>query len=314
MMGRLLNRLIEHSPDCIFYRARYWQHHGRLCDFQNPRYFSEKIFHRMRYPHPAYSYLADKFAVRNYLAATVGEQYLVPVYLVCEDVCAETFEGLPTAFVMKANHSAGQVKIVHCKDQENPETLARLARHWLASDFSTRYREKHYRAIKPAILFEQPLLTDGQPPDDYKFNVFNPGDGAEPFVFIQHIHGRLANPTQGLYLEDWSVASFLRRGKNASAEPVARPPWLEEMLRIAKHLAAPFGYLRVDFYIHQGRVYIGELTFTPAAGSYRFEPAEWDEWLGKQFGWPEEPRLPPLHQGTALRDECSCDCRIKISP
>lgn len=223
MMGRLLNRLIEHSPDCIFYRARYWQHHGRLCDFQNPRYFSEKIFHRMRYPHPAYSYLADKFAVRNYLAATVGEQYLVPVYLVCEDVCAETFEGLPTAFVMKANHSAGQVKIVHCKDQENPETLARLARHWLASDFSTRYREKHYRDIKPAILFEQPLLTDGQPPDDYKFNVFNPGDGAEPFVFIQHIHGRLANPTQGLYLEDWSVASFLRRGKNASAEPVAKP-------------------------------------------------------------------------------------------
>lgn len=291
-LGRALNALIERSPDFIFYRARYWQHHGRLCDFRAPRLFSEKIFHRMRYPRPVYSYLADKVAVRRYIAATVGEQYLVPVYLVCEEVCADTFQRLPASFVMKANHSAGQVRIVQGKERENPEALARLAGEWLASNFATRYREKHYQAIRPKILFEKALLSDGLPPDDYKCNVFNPGDGAEPFVFIQHMRGRRECPTQDIYLADWRVAPFVRLGKTTSATPVPRPPLLDEMLRIAKALAAPFGYLRVDFYLYQGRLYVGELTLTPAAGAYRFDPAEWDERLGEKFGWPERVTLP----------------------
>jgi len=43
----------------------------------------------------------------------------------------------------------------------------------------------------------------------------------------------------------------------------------------------------VDFYLHQGRVFIGELTITPGAGRYVFDPLDWDEVLGAKFGWPE---------------------------
>ncbi|MFB8828542.1 ATP-grasp fold amidoligase family protein [Azotobacter sp. CWF10] len=63
------------------------------------------------------------------------------------------------------------------------------------------------------------------------------------------------------------------------------------MLDIAKRLSAPFGYLRVDCYRHDGKIYVGELTITPAAGAYRFLPPEWDLILGSKFGWPEDP--PP---------------------
>jgi hypothetical protein len=299
-LGQRLNTLITCSPDFIYYQVRYWQHHGRFCDFQKPRFFSEKIFHRMRYPHPVFSRLADKVEVRRYLAATVGEQYLVPAYFSCEEVTPEIFDRLPTTFVMKANHSAGQVKIILCKEKENLEALAQLAKSWLESDFSVRYREKHYKFIKPKILFEKTLLTDGRPPDDYKVNVFNAGDNNEPYVFIQHMHGRLVNPTQEIYLEDWSLAPFQRRGKNSSAVAAHKPSLLGEMLRIAKQLAVPFGYLRVDFYLHQGQLYIGELTLTPAAGSYTFDPAEWDELLGSKFGWPE-----PIALSNSLVAECS---------
>lgn len=299
-LGERLNTLIARSPDFIFYQARYWQNYGRFCNFQKPLFFSEKIFHRMRYPHPVFSRLADKAEVRRYLAATVGEQYLVPIYSICEDVTPETFDRLPATFVMKANHSAGQVKIITCKEEENPKALARLAKSWLESDFSSRYREKHYKFIKPKILFEKALLSDGRPPDDYKFNVFNPGDSNDPYIFIQHIHERLLSPTQEIYLEDWSLAPFRRRGKNSSAEPTPKPPLLGEMLRIAKELAASFGYLRVDFYLHQGQLYIGELTLTPAAGFYTFDPAEWDELLGRKFGWPE-----PIALSDGLVTECS---------
>lgn len=313
-LGRVLNALIERSPDFIFYRARYWQHHGRLCNFKTPRLFSEKIFHRMRYPQPAFSYLADKVAVRRYIAATVGKQYLVPVYQVCEDVSVATFDSLPESFVMKANHSAGQVKIVRCKAQENLEALAQQARNWLASDFSIRHREKHYQAIRPKILFEKALLDGGVPPDDYKCNVFNPGGGAEPFVFIQHMQGRLDRPSQDIYLADWSFAPFGRLGKRANATPAPKPTQLDEMLRVAKTLVAPFGYLRVDFYLYQGQLYIGELTLTPAAGAYRFNPAEWDGLLGMEFGWPERATLQDATLRAAFDMPADDECRVGAGP
>ena len=59
------------------------------------------------------------------------------------------------------------------------------------------------------------------------------------------------------------------------------------MLRVARKLAEPLGYMRVDLYLHQGHIYVGELTLTPGAGRYTFEPRGWDETLGAKFGWPE---------------------------
>ncbi len=35
---------------------------------------------------------------------------------------------------------------------------------------------------------------------------------------------------------------------------------------MSKRLAADFDYVRVDWYIHEGHIYFGELTFTPGAG------------------------------------------------
>ncbi|MEI7035763.1 ATP-grasp fold amidoligase family protein [Fulvimonas yonginensis] len=283
-------------PDCVFYQYKYLLAHGTLCNFAQPRRFSEKIFHRMRYPSPLFSRLADKVEVRSYISATVGTQYLVPAYLICDQVVPGTFDALPECFVMKANHSCGQLRIVRNKQAEDPAELARLANLWLTSEFPIRMREKHYRAIPPRILFEQALLTDGKPPADYKFNVFNPGPGQKPFVFIQHMQGRFEYLTQDLYLEDWSPAPFKLLHQKTSGSTAPRPKPLEEMLHVATRLAEPLGYMRVDFYLHQGRVYVGELTLTPGAGRYVFEPREWDETLGARFGWPEPaPRegLPP---------------------
>lgn len=241
----------------------------------------------MRYPQQLFSTLADKVEARNYIARVVGEKYLVPALLVCERVTPDIFERLPVSFVMKANHSAGQVKIVTNKSTENLAELSALANAWLCSDFSETANEKHYRDIKPKIIFEQALLSGGQPPADYKFNVFNPKDGSEPYIFIQHIQDRLGKTTQNLYLEDWSPAPFARSGQTAGSEKTERPAALAEMIDVAKRISAPFGYLRVDFYLHDGHIYIGELTLTPAGGNYSFSPPEWDELLGEKFGWPE---------------------------
>ncbi|MGN2242366.1 ATP-grasp fold amidoligase family protein [Frateuria sp. GZRR33] len=286
---KAIKRLFNSLPDAGFYQYKSLQTHGRFCNFRNPRRFSEKIFHRMRYPEPVFTTLADKVAVREYVARRVGPEYVVPAYLICDRVTPDTFDALPASFVMKTSNGFGQIRIVRDKSQEDPAQLAALANGWLAEGAATRSREKHYLAIPPRILFEKPLLEGGNAPDDYKFNVFN-APGRECFVFIQHMHGRFRDLEQQLYLEDWSPAPFemdlpLLRPSTGTTE---KPPALAEMLALAKKLAQPFGYLRVDFYLHQGKVYVGELTVTPGAGTYVFTPKHWDRSLGDRFGWPED--------------------------
>ncbi len=288
--------VLSFLPDQVFYQYKYAAAHHRLCNFARPTRFSEKIFHRMRYPSPLFSRMADKMAARSYIAEKAGSQYLVPLYHDCKRVTAATFSHLPDTFVMKSNHSVGQVRIVRDKSSEDPQALADLANGWLDAEFPMRMREKHYRAIPPSILFEQALLNDGKPPDDYKFSVFNPAGGAEPFVFIQYMRGRFDQLTQELFMADWTPAPFGLARQKCHRGPTPRPPRLDEMLDVARKLSAPLGYLRVDFYVHDDRVYVGELTVTPGAGRYKLDPPEWDVLLGERFGWPENPlpgNLPP---------------------
>lgn len=241
----------------------------------------------MRYPLPVFSTLADKVLVRDHIAKIVGEEYLVPAFFSCKIIESSDFDRLPNAFVMKANHSAGQVKIITDKRKECIKELTDLANNWLRSNFASTAREKHYGHIEPQIIFEHALLTNGCPPADYKFNVFNEGKNSEPYIFIQYMQDRFGAITQNLFLEDWSPAPFERSGQKSSNAKIEKPEALNEMLRVAKKLSDKFGYMRVDFYLHDGKVYIGELTLTPAAGSYTFNPSEYNTILGKKFSWPE---------------------------
>lgn len=61
---------------------------------------------------------------------------------------------------------------------------------------------------------------------------------------------------------------------------VKTPQNLSTLLKVSKTLAKPLGYVRVDLYSIDDRVYVGELTFTPAAGSSRFYPSQYDRIYG----------------------------------
>lgn len=285
---KIRRAVLRNLPDSIYYPYRYLEIYGRVGNLAQPRRYSEKIFYRMRHPLPVFTRLADKVAVRSYIAEVVGGQYLVPAFFSCHEVTPETFEALPDTFVMKANHSAGQTRIVLDKRKEDLHALAQLANTWLATDFSRRQREKHYQKINRQIIFEQALLgAGGEPPDDFKFNVFNQDGSDEPFVFVQYVHDRFKDMTQDFYLADRSPAPFHFRGLKPSGKPLPEVAGLDEMMHVSRKLAEPFGFLRVDCYYHEGRVYVGELTVTPGAGMYALSPPHWDEMLGDRFRWPD---------------------------
>ncbi len=286
----------EQLRETAMYQWQYFRTHRRFCNFENPRAFSEKIFHRMRYPKPEFSRLADKVLVRDYISETIGDQYNVPMYAVVDEVRPEHFAMLPDAFVIKANHSCGALRIIPDKSACDVLELSKTANEWLKVDFSQYNREKHYRDIRPRILFEKALLVSGKPAPDYKIHVFNDANGRS-FSFLQVIDGRFGATTQNLYSVDWLVMPFRIGGRlpdSLDPEITAPPEELPEMVRIAKSLARPFGYCRVDMYLFEGRIYIGELTLTPGAGGCRFMPEQWDWTLGSLFRWPEEPLAIPV--------------------
>lgn len=299
MQSPLVESIVGLLPEWMEYQLRYLKRHKALCNFNHPRRLSEKLHYRMRYPLPQFSHLADKVLVREYIRDTLGENFNVPLYTAAEWITASHFEHLPDSFVMKTNNSSGSVRIVFDKSREDVGELVDLGNSWLREDFSKRRGERHYKLIRPQVLFEKALLTPDGPPADYKVHVFNPEEG-DSYLFLQVINGRFGRMTQNLFSEDWQDLPFRLGGTLPPSNDPAittAPANLQEMLEAARKLAQPFGYCRVDIYVFEGCIYIGEITFTPGAGAFKLHPAEWDLKLGALFRWPEMPM--PVMTGAA---------------
>ena len=80
---------------------------------------------------------------------------------------------------------------------------------------------------------------------------------------------------------DWNVLPVRRAGKFSSEAP-EKPQNLEKMYELAEILCKDFPFVRIDFYNQDGRIYVGEMTFTPGL-FLRFEPKLWDFKLGEML-------------------------------
>ena len=67
--------------------------------------------------------------------------------------------------------------------------------------------------------------------------------------------------------------------KSAESRPFPEIENYDKMLEIAKTLASDFGYVRVDLYNVEGKIYFGELTFSYSGGRFPFN-RQADEELG----------------------------------
>lgn len=81
---------------------------------------------------------------------------------------------------------------------------------------------------------------------------------------------------------EWQPLPF-RKGYPLYDQPIPKPNNLDEMMSLAKILAENLPFVRVDMYIINNKIYVGELTFYPSAGFSKFDPPEWDDILGSYF-------------------------------
>ncbi len=272
-------RVMRRSEGEAFLLRRYFRIHGKPLNMANPQTFTEKLFWRMitwnrgDLP-PRVTQLADKYTVRAHVASTVGEKHLIKLLWHGNDPRAIPFDRLPAEYVIKPSHAAGQVIIV--KGHTDRGEIIRTVSGWLASNYYWHGRESQYYGIPPRIVIEEYLTNeDGSPPLDYKFYCFN----GVPDQIIVRNHTHDIHP---IFDTAWNLLDLVV--SNCTARPLMpKPVNLEEMLVLAAKLSAGLGFVRVDLYNVKGRVYFGEITFTPAAGIIKYAPESWDLKHGKKW-------------------------------
>jgi len=68
----------------------------------------------------------------------------------------------------------------------------------------------------------------------------------------------------------------------------SKPECFDEMIEYATILSKDIPHVRVDFYIIDGKPFVGALTLTPNAGFEKFRTDEWNETMGSWITLPKE--------------------------
>ena len=279
-------KLCRNIPDHLFLKIKYRLRMGKNLHLSNPITFNEKIQWLKLYDRkPEYTRMVDKYEVRHYVKDVIGEEYLIPLLGVYNSFNDIDFEGLPNQFVLKPNHTSGDIFICLDKSQIDFVKLRKQVHRWLKRDYFWVHREWPYKNIKPRILCEKYLVDgSGNPPKDYKFMCFN---GKVKCICVCSDRHSSDGLKIDFYDPDWNVMPVRRKmfppsGKNN------KPNNYQKMIDIAEKLSAGTIFLRVDLYDVDNKLYFGELTFYPASGYGEFEPESYDYLFGN---WIELPTI-----------------------
>lgn len=280
-----LNGFLDWMSDKMLITLLYKAAFGEKPNLENPKTFNEKLQWLKLYDHrPEYTMMADKYAVRKYVADTVGEKYLIPLLGKWDRVEDIDFAALPNQFVLKCNHDQGSVVICRDKSSFDIEAAKKKLKYKLGKNHYKVLREWPYKNIKPCIIAEK-LLQNASYNDelsDYKILCFN----GEPKL-IEYHRGRFRHHTEDFYDTNWRKTDIVRVGTPVSDEIYERPPILEEMLEFARKLSNGIPHVRVDCYCSDGKIYFSELTLYNSAGLGKFNK-NYDELLGSWITLPEK--------------------------
>lgn len=250
---------------------------GYDIDFtKEPETFNQKIQFRKLYDHnPLYSICADKYGAREYIKSKVGEEYLIPIYLVTDKLTEEQWEKLPDSFVIKPTHDNGTYKVVKNKKNADRDKIIKYMNMALKLDYGKFSFESFYSDIPRKIIAEKYLADNIK---DYRFHCFN-GEKKNIFVQITETALRVSGMYNALTWEKIHVGN----GYRIIETPHSKPQNYDKMVEIVKKLSEDFDYVRVDLYNIDGKIYVGELTFCDNSGLGKFTDEAWDYKFGSYW-------------------------------
>ena len=240
---------------------------GINLDLENPKTIQDKLAWLNIYDaDPLKVKCADKIKVHEYCEEILGKDICIKIIGTYDHVEDIDFDKLPNSFVMKCNHGSGMNIIVKDKSKLDKEDAKRKLNAWMKDDFSMRNGfEAHYHDIERKIFVEE-YMNDGHPTlHDYKFWCFN----GEPKMYTIN-DGNGHGDIMYYKMDDtpWNLYGVKMH------DDYKKPENFNLMVEYSKKLSNHFKFVRCDFYEIDGKVYLGEMTFTPGAMVFKYKNPE----------------------------------------
>lgn len=264
-------------------------------DYANPKTFQEKLnwITEMYYRRsPIFYMVENKVGAKIYFREKLGnDEHIVKTYGVYNTSDDIDWAALPDSFVIKTTMgwTGTNVIIVPDKRKFNP--------HRHRNVLNAMTHSLHDGAPCP-IIIEQLLngfvVHNGLQVIDYKIFCLN---GRATFARIhstpiksKHFGSHDKNMT--FYsLPDFQKLPITHNEFKIHPNPdIPRPECLDEMIKIAEKLAVGFPIARIDMYVSDGHIYIGELSTYGAVG-HVWDPVKYDYEFGEMIHLPNEVQI-----------------------
>jgi hypothetical protein len=277
MKNNVLVRMARLLPDKVYLSLKFFRVFGKWPNWKNPQTFSEKLQWLKLYDRkPEYTTMVDKYAVKEYVASIIGEEYVIPTLGIWDRPEDIEWDMLPNQFVLKTTHGGGNEGVVICRDKASfnkGNAIAKL-KESLCTDLYEVWREWPYKNVVKRVLAEKFVEPCRGIRDlaDYKFFCF---DGEVKGLFVAT---ERQNPNEEVKFDffdaDYNHLPF-RQGHDHAKTTPPKPKNFELMKRLATQLSEGIPHVRVDLYDLGDKVLFGELTLFHFSGMEPFEPEEW---------------------------------------
>ena len=263
----------------VYLKLQYRYITGHTLNLKNPQRYTEKLQYLrwFIYPkNPQVIQAADRIGLRDYVKQLKLTHYLIPIQGIFDRYEDIPFETLKRPFVIKATHGSNMNVFVQKERQLDLKIIKKKIKQWLTTDYGKLTLERHYSSIKPKIIIEDFIQSSHLYPIEYKIHVFH---GVAKFLYV--VTGRGQDIRYTLFDRNWKPfdgAQF--NGWKKSETKIDQPSTFTTMLELAETLAKPFPFVRVDLYSVLDKIYISELTFTPAKGTLKLDDDQYDFMIG----------------------------------
>lgn len=253
--------------------------YGRFLSKDRLEYFGEKIQWIKLYGNlEKYTDFVDKYKVREYISNKIGDEFLIPLIGVYNSPDEIDYNKLPNSFVLKLNHGSGYNIIIKDKNEIDKKKLNIKLKKWLKEDYSKIKKEVQYKNVKRKIICEKFINDKDGQLLDYKFFCF---DGKPEFVKVDS--DRFTGHRVDFFDMKWNKIQMMEENYLNCDKLINKPENFEKMIEIAEKLSNNFQFVRVDLYNVDGKIYFGELTFTPASGRHPFKPLVKDKEIAERI-------------------------------
>jgi hypothetical protein len=269
-LKKFIRNVLLKLPDCRAFDfavalAFFWVAHKRV-PIKNSGLFNDFLFYlktSREIEDPLRQLVSDKSLVKIFYRGIFGEELAPSTSLVFSDFESFMQADLPDKSVLKPAHLSGCIFLPSGRASLDSAQINQVRRWFKTNMYDDIGRERNYRLLKPSVICEE-LIAEPDEIRDYKIFCYH----GEPRV-IQVDVGRHKMHERRLYTTDWQPLPFRYNKPLAALEP--RPKALDQALDLATRIAGYFTFIRVDTFILEERVYLGELTSVPENAHGRFE-------------------------------------------